>query len=268
MCRIPTTLSGDPRYTGSRVKPVSRSTSRRWSGVLVHLHGEDLFVRHHHVAHPGLRDPEDVAEDAPGVGPDPSRLARLADQQRQLLGRVDGVGVTRRAHPERPHQPVARAVHHEQDRAEDAPEDQQRPRAPQRHPTGAIQGDRLGSQLADHDVEEGDQREGDRDGHRVHRHRRPQSHQPEQRIDQTCDQRLADEAQPDARDRDPELCGGDRVVEVADRLGRRGCAAPAVRDPDLDLGAAHGNEGELDGDEVGVREDESGDDERADQGRA
>jgi hypothetical protein len=127
------------------------------------LDGEDLLAGDHHVADPGPRETEDVAEDPARVGPDLSRLPRLGDQERELLGRVDRVGLTRGRDAQHPDEPVSGAVHHHEHEVEDASEDQQGRRAQQRGRARPVEGDRLWRQLAHHDVEEGDDREGERD---------------------------------------------------------------------------------------------------------
>src|SRR6185503_2712410 len=60
----------------------------------------------------------------------------------------------------------------------------------------------------------------------------------------------------DARDRDAELCGRDRAVEIARReLGGAGPGA-ALLDPELELAAPHRHQRELGRDEVGVEQDQ------------
>src|SRR5262249_40551331 len=71
--------------------------------------------------------------------------------------------------------------------------------------------------------------------------------------------RLADPAEGDAGERDAELRGGDGPVQVGDRtLDGRG-RADALADHLLDPGLAHGDEGELGGDEEAVERYQGGD---------
>ena len=126
---------------------------------------------------------------------------------------------------------------------------------------GPVERDRLRRQLAHDHVQEGDEREGQRRSRasaprratRSRRERSGGSDQPRQR-------RLADEAEPDARERDAELRGGDGVVEACrSRAAAARAPRPPGLHPQLDLRAAHGDERELGGDEVGVQQDQRGD---------
>src|SRR5262249_3210244 len=68
--------------------------------------------------------------------------------------------------------------------------------------------------------------------------------------------RLAEEADPDRGHRDPDLAGGERLVDLVELLDHGfGAALPFLREL-LDLAAATANEGELGRDEEAVDGDE------------
>ena len=139
------------------------------------------------------------------------------------------------------------------------PNNEQRPRAGERHGTRMVESNRLGRELAHDDVEERDRREGDRDRDPVHRDRAAEPGRGQHRLDQVGDRGLTDPAEPEARERDSELRRRDRVVEPAQGHGGGAGAAAPLGDPHLDLRATHGDERELGRHEVGVGENECDD---------
>ena len=230
--------------------------------------GQDLFPRNHHVAHLRPRHTEDVAQDLSRIGSDLSGIPSLDHQQQELLGGMDREVLAGGPHTEQAHQPVAGTVHEHQYRTEDAPEDQQGPCAPQRNLPRPVEGQRLGRELTDDDVEEGDDGEGNHHGGRVHGDRRTQSDAGEDRGDQPGDAGFAHEAETDAGQGDPELSGCDGVIQVLDGDGRGpGATAPFI-DPELDLGAPDGHQGELRRHEVRVGEDQDCNNEKTEQGKS
>ena len=113
--------------------------------------------------------------------------------------------------------------------------------------------DGLRREFARHHVDEGHQGKGDGDRHGVRCPPGGGAEPGQRRLEQIRQHGLAEEAEPDARQRDAELRGSDRVVESPDRpLGRCGAAAP-LGAPKTHLAAPHRDQRELAGDEVGVR---------------
>ena len=114
-------------------------------------------------------------------------------------------------------------------------------------------------------MEEGDEGEGDQRGDRMQGDDALDPEPSERRGEERGHDGLADPAETDARDRDPELRRRDRIVEAFDRVRGRLRAAAAFGDPDVDLAAADGDQRELGGDEIAVREDEDEDGHEAEQ---
>jgi len=124
----------------------------------------------------------------------------------------------------------------------------------QRDAVGRLQRHRLGDQLADDDVDEGDERERQRDGHRMAGDHVPRSRQSaEQGLQVAGQDRLGHPAQGDAAQGDAELRRGDGAAEVVDG-GEHTERAPddAARDHFLDAGAPHRDQRELRRDEEAV----------------
>ncbi len=107
--------------------------------------------------------------------------------------------------------------------------------------------------LADADVDRGDEGEGDRhreaDGGAVRE-------TAEDRFDQHRQRGLAEEADADRGDRDPDLAGGERLVDLVELLDHRLGAAFAFLGELLDLAAAAAHQGKLGGDEEAVDRDQ------------
>ena len=107
--------------------------------------------------------------------------------------------------------------------------------------------------LADADVERGDEGEGDRhreaDGDAV-------GEAAEDRLEQLRQRGLAEEADPDRGHRDPDLAGGERLVDLVELLDHRLGAAFAFLGELLDLAAPAAHERELGRDEEAVDGDQ------------
>src|SRR6185369_16302021 len=88
-----------------------------------------------------------------------------------------------------------------------------------------LDGEILRRQLAENDVQERDHRERQRERDTVHYRGRPHAERGEYRTDQRREGRLADPAESEAGERDPELSHREVAVEIAqDRLGGGGAA--------------------------------------------
>jgi hypothetical protein len=131
-----------------------------------------------------------------------------------------------------------------------------------------VQRQGLRGQLAHHDVQKRDHGEGDDESNRVDPDPGAHADERQTRLDETGDRGLAHEAQTDARQGDPELGGRDGVVEMLDGpfCGRR--PPSPLLDPQLYLGPSNGDERKLRSDEIGVGEQERGDGEQTECGKA
>ena len=107
--------------------------------------------------------------------------------------------------------------------------------------------------LADADVDRGDEGEGDR-----HREadRGAVGEAAEDRLEQHRQRGLAEEADADRGHRDPDLAGGERLVDLVELLDHLLGAAFAFLGQLLDLAAAAAHEGELGRDEEAVDRDQ------------
>ena len=130
---------------------------------------------------------------------------------------------------------------------------------------GALQGERLRDELAEEDLEVGDEAEGydDGDGVGVQELVRGAAGEPRQvreaAEDGFCYGRLAEAAEGQRGEGDAELHGGEELVDVV-LEAEGGAGAGAVElDELLDAGLADADEGELGGHKEGVRQDEEGD---------
>ena len=153
----------------------------------------------------------------------------------------DGVGAGVEQEDRRVHRPV---------------EQVQRHRRPQRQQLRLADGPGLGRQLADHDVQVGNQEERDREGGAVDDHRVGDTEGGEQRLDQVREGRLADPAQAQRGQGDAQLAGRQVGVELAVH-GAQDVSAPAMLAGDgLHLGRAQLDHGEFGGHEETVEQNE------------
>ena len=140
-----------------------------------------------------------------------SASSSLGVRARRLAGRRDA---------DQAHERVAAAVHRPEHRARDFAKSRSGAAQTSATRPGPVERDRLRRELADHDVQErdGGEREDQRDG--VHGCVALEAEPRHARLEEPRERGLAEEAEPDARERDAELGGGDRVVEAHDRLRR------------------------------------------------
>ena len=118
---------------------------------------------------------------------------------------------------------------------------------------GAGDGEALGRELAEHDVQQGD--DGERD-HEAEADGHAAGETAEERLEQMLEGRLGESAQTDARDRDAELAGGEVGVDVLDGVTRRRGARLALLLEVGDLAEPHARDGELGGHEERVERHE------------
>ena len=212
--------------------------------------GDHRRDRRHHLARLLLVQVEDAGE-VPGLARvEATALGAARDQQPQLLRRGllgDRVRVDAEEHAD---DPVGRPVGGEDQRVQGGAEELQRPGDFQQHGLGAGDRQHLRRLLAEDHVQEGDEGEGDRDRDR---NRRGVSEEvAEQRLEQLRQRRLAEEADAQRGERDPDLTGGDVLVDVVDQLEPvTGRADPFVAQL-LEPGAARADDRELGRDEEAV----------------
>ena len=197
----------------------------------VHGHRLDLRARRHQLARGQVGELEGAAGDARLRGLHLPRLLAGPQQEAQLLRAVHHLLAAGRVHPEHAQHRVADRVEHADGPAEHAVEPVQRPRHPERGALGALEGEALGRQLAEHDVEGGDHGERDADRDAVRGGPREAARQRLQhRLEQAGERGLADPAQPQRGHGDAELAGRDVAVEVVDHVAghHRRCARPSA----------------------------------------
>ena len=227
------------------------ATSRGVSAVVDVV---DLVARCHHLARAPVAEHERSLGQALLVALDQPALAALPEQQAQLVLAVRRVpGLRRRRDPEGLQDEVAEAVEEIDERLGDEVEaaHQRGERERDRHRAG----DRgaLGRKLAEHHVQHRDDQE---------RKRRREAEAgeprvvPEQRLEQLVERPLADRAEAERGDRDPELAGGQVRVDVLDGVLRRARSRAPLAHEVGQLRRAQPRDRELGRDEKRVREHE------------
>ena len=212
-----------------------------------------------------------LRRDAPGViehpvdEPPGARVQlHVLDDQPQLLGRVQHLRLRDRRQPEQAQHQPGRGLEHPVDREAHQVEGAEREHRPHRDRLRALDGDGLGGELAEHRVQEGDEDEADGGAQRVQRGRRVDAGADEPGAEQSFDRRLAQPAQRQRREGDPQLAGrqvGGELLRDAEQdagpvpSGARQLLEP--RGPDL-------HERELRRDEEGVGQDHHRRDEEGD----
>jgi hypothetical protein len=179
----------------------------------------DRFSRLHHVGRPPVREREPTLGDRLLLGLDQALRPTLGEQFQQLaLGVRSMTGLARRGDAERAQNEVAQPVEQiDQGLGRQVEQPQCR-----RHPEARVgrpgNRDALRSELADHDVQQRDQRERERARHRDAAELGLGS---QHRGEQALEGRLADNPQADTGDRDPELAGGEVGVQARQRVVQR-----------------------------------------------
>jgi hypothetical protein len=170
---------------------------------------------------------------------------------------MDAAALARRLQPNQAHEPVACRIEREDEGPEDGEEQVEGTGHPEGRGVGPLQGDALGRQLADDDVQRGGDEEGQRKSHAIGRDGRVglvRQHMSKEGLEQVCEGRLADEAKGERGHGDAQLGHGDVGIEVAQRAPHLTCPhAPLVHQL-LNARAPHADEGELGGDEEAVEE--------------
>jgi hypothetical protein len=173
---------------------------------------------------------------------------------------VEPLVLSRWIDPEKPEQPVGSAVEDGDRAGHDPGESHQRQCHPAADYLGIEQGDGLRHQLAQNDMEDGDDDERDDRCDGVRRDCGDRGRQPGEAIgDQTRERRLADPAQPQRGQGDAQLGGGDVAVERLYRTARQPSFAVSRTRHLVQPGPPRSYQGEFGRDEKGVREDENDD---------
>ena len=205
--------------------------------------------RRHHLARLLLVEVEDAAEHPRLAGVEAALLGPAGDDQAELLGRgfVGVLGVD----PQHPlDQQDRRDVGGDDQRAQDAAEEDQRPGDPDQRLLGQADRDHLRRLLAEDHLEEGDDDEGE--GDRQRQRDRVGGEAAEDRFEQMGERGLAEEADAERGDRDPDLAGGDELVDPVELFERPRRPAHALVAHLLEPRPARAHDGELGGDEEAV----------------
>ncbi len=150
--------------------------------------------------------------------------------------------------------------------AEDAHEELGGLHDEQRRRFRALERDRLGRELAEHDVQRRHDRERDGHGDAVGRGFGERGRQERQeRLDEGGQGRFADPAEAEARHGDAQLRRGDVAVGVGDGAAHGARAAMILGDQLIDARLAHRDDGEFGGDEKAVGQHQGHDSRQAPQ---
>ena len=226
----------------------------------VRLEGDHLGARGHHLLRGLLAELEDALEQPGVLLQHAAAFGALLDEHPDLLGRVQPLVLAGGRDAHAPEEPVGGAVEERDRPRHDPGEAHQRRGHPAAHRLGIEQRQRLRHQLAEDDVQHGDDDERDRRRYAVRGERGERVRQPvEGALDQAGERRLADPAEAQRGERDPELRGGDVAVE---RLYGASCqpsfAIPRAGEL-VEPRAPRADQGELGRHEEGVREDQDDD---------
>jgi hypothetical protein len=244
------------------VPAVGGMTEDVWQGCVVrdrhHLRAGD-----HHVTHGEVGKDKGAVDDGVRGRIDQSRLAAGVDHQHQLLRRLHALMTARRLDPEEAHDAVADAVEEDDDRTKGQIEEVDGTRHAQRGRLRPLQGQALRGQLAEDDVQDGDDGEGEAEadgvGHPDALGARQSREALEDRFDQVGQGRFANPAEGEAGNGDAKLGRRDVGIEVVEPAQDRGGPPVPLRRQVLDARAADGDQGKLGGDKKPVGEDEGND---------
>ena len=214
---------------------------------------DDLGAGNHHLAGVAVGELEHVVEQLP-LGLGEFRLLLGGEETPDLLLAVREFAVPERFDAEQAQEGVRHLVQDPDAGVGHLVEEPQRRRHPQAGRFGPADGERLGRQFAEHDVEHADDREGDHQADRVGGLGRQAGHQVEERLQQSVDRWFADDAKADAGEGDAELSRRQVGVELIDHALRQ--TAPQRVLVGRHLGRPDLDQGELGGDEEAVQADQ------------
>ena len=206
-----------------------------------HLRGDrnDVGPRHHHLGHLLRGEVEDLVEHLLLGLLELTHVLRRADAVADVLARVREHPGRGRRHAQQPENGVRRHLQQPDDRVRDPAEQVERTGQHHGEAFRLLQRHGFRHELAedDRDVREEREREEEADGAR------------ERRLHQVGDQGLADGADQDREDRDPELRRADEAHGLVHQAKRDARAPPALERALLEAGSACGDERVLRGHE-------------------
>ena len=169
---------------------------------------DELGARNHHLARGQVREAEHAVEHLLFLLLEDARLLAGGHQHLQLFFRVHHRAAVGAAEAEHLDHPLRGAVHQPDERREHAHEDLERAHQPHRGGLRPFERDPFRRQLAEDDLERGDDEERQRDGDAVRGgHREVRREKIECRLDQRRERRLGHPPEAQARHRDAELRG-------------------------------------------------------------
>ena len=176
----------------------------------------DLGPRHHHLVDLLVREVEDLVEHLLLVGRDHARVLGAGDDVADVLLGVGEHACRRGSDAEEPRHRVRRHLQQPVEGPDDRLEDLERDRDQLGDRLRPLQGERLRHELAERDAEVREDQERERVGDPVR----------DGRVEVAGEQRLADGAERDPEDGDPDLDGADELDRMVHQV--EGGARPAA----------------------------------------
>jgi hypothetical protein len=241
------------------------AAAQRGADVLGDVDGDDGRDRRHDLARLLLVEVEDAGEHPRLAGVELAAGVGLGDERAHLLGAGPLLEARLGLDAERAQHGVGRLVEEVDERPHEPVEDVQRPRDALGDGLGVDDRVDLRHLLADRDVPRRDEHVRDRDRDRG---RDGVRETLEGRLDELGDGGLAEEADAQRGERDPELAGREVLAELVELAHDERRAPVALLGHVLDARAARAHEGELRGDEEAVREDQDDDRDEKRRGQA
>jgi hypothetical protein len=233
--------------------------------------GKNLLARGHDLADGHIIQFEGAVNERLLKAGQYAHAAGGGGDQLEFLGRVD-LGALGHGNVEAAQDDGGRALEEAHGGAGQGHEEEHGRRHGDGEGLGAAQGERLGHQFADHHVEVGDDGEADDDGGDGGHvgigmgmgRGLGQSGDPAEK--DGGGQRFADPAQSQRAERDAELHGGEKVVQIALQAANGARSGDLGGEHLLDAGVADGDQGELGGHKEGVGQNEQGHGDKFEQG--
>jgi hypothetical protein len=216
--------------------------------------GDELGARHHHLPGGQIGEAEDAVEHLLLLLLEHAGFLARGHQHLQLFFGVHHRAVVGAFQAERGDDRVSGAVDEADERPQRAHEQLERAHDPHRRRLGSLERDPFRRQLAEDDLDGGDDGECDGDRDRVRSGGGDvRRHELERRLDHRRQRRLADPSEPEARHRDAELRRRDVPIGRADGAAHRARAAVAFGDQLIDPRLPHRDDREFGCDEESVR---------------
>jgi len=171
----------------------------------VRTDADHVGIGHHHCSRRRVVEFEDLFDHLDFLAVDQPLASRPAQQHQQFLLAQCLLGFGGRRDADEPGERVRRPVEHDDTRNKQVIEEAHRWSDEQRELFGPLDGDGLGCQFPEDDVEERDETEGDCERHEMHRSRREDG--VEYRLDECRHGGFADPPESERGDGDTELRG-------------------------------------------------------------